>query len=75
MRNKQLAEPLSILELFFELFRCRDKSLRKFLYAYIVSDIKNVNSKRKDPKLNKVCSGLVAGALEALSTPYKVYTP
>ena len=46
-----MVEPLVILELFFELFRCQDKTLRKFLYAYVVNDIKTVNSKHKDHKL------------------------
>ena len=44
----------SLLELFFELFRCQDKLLRKTLYNYIIQDIKNVNSKHKDTKLNTV---------------------
>lgn len=43
-----------ILELFFKLFRCQDKLLRKTLYTYIVSDIKNVNTKHKNAKLNSV---------------------
>jgi len=55
LRNKKLVEPVALLELFFELFRCQDKVLRKFLFAYIVNDIKTINSKKKDPKLNKVC--------------------
>jgi protein SDA1 len=54
LKNKQMADPIAVLELFFELFRCQDKALRKYLYASIVSDIKAINSKRKDPKLNKV---------------------
>lgn len=46
--------PQAVTELFFELFKCQDKALRKFLFAYIVSDIKNINTKKKDPQLNKV---------------------
>ncbi|XP_071086929.1 protein SDA1 homolog [Haliotis cracherodii] len=52
LRNKGLIPATSILELFFELFRCQDKLLRKTLYKYIVTDIKNVNSKRKNMQLN-----------------------
>ena len=54
LRNKGLMPATSLLELFFELFRCQDKLLRKTLYNYIIQDIKNVNSKHKETKLNTV---------------------
>ncbi|XP_035382664.1 protein SDA1 homolog [Electrophorus electricus] len=52
LRNKDLIEPTSLLELFFELLRCQDKLLRKTLYTHIVTDIKNINAKHKNNKLN-----------------------
>uniref|UniRef100_W5UCB5 Protein SDA1 n=1 Tax=Ictalurus punctatus TaxID=7998 RepID=W5UCB5_ICTPU len=52
LRNKDLIDPTSLLELFFELLRCHDKLLRKTLYTHIVTDIKNINSKHKNNKLN-----------------------
>ncbi|CAH1267241.1 SDAD1 [Branchiostoma lanceolatum] len=52
LRNKSLISPTSLLELFFELFRCQDKLLRKTLFTHIVTDIKNINAKHKDNKLN-----------------------
>ncbi|XP_042323222.1 protein SDA1 homolog [Sceloporus undulatus] len=52
LRNKNLINPTSLLELFFELLRCHDKLLRKTLYTHIVTDIKNVNAKHKNNKLN-----------------------
>ncbi|XP_060791347.1 protein SDA1 homolog isoform X1 [Neoarius graeffei] len=52
LRNKDLIDPTSLLELFFELLRCHDKLLRKTLYIHIVTDIKNINSKHKNNKLN-----------------------
>ncbi|XP_060554213.1 protein SDA1 homolog [Ruditapes philippinarum] len=52
LRNKGLVPATSVLELFFEMFRCQDKLLRKTLYTYIVSDIKNVNINHKNAKLN-----------------------
>lgn len=52
LRNKNLISPLDILELFFQLLRCPDKNLRKFLEEHIITDIKNMNSKHKDMKLN-----------------------
>ncbi|KAM9450396.1 protein SDA1 homolog [Clarias gariepinus] len=52
LRNKDLIHPTSLLELFFELLRCHDKLLRKTLYTHIVTDIKNINAKHKNNKLN-----------------------
>lgn len=52
VRNKGLIEATSILELFFKLFRCQDKLLRKTIFNYIVNDIKNINAKHKNVRLN-----------------------
>lgn len=52
LRNKNLISPLDLLELFFQLLRCPDKNLRKFLEQHIITDIKNMNAKTKDMKLN-----------------------
>lgn len=54
LRNKSLLNPTSLLELFFELLRCQDKVLRKTLYLHIVTDIKNINAKHKNNKVNTV---------------------
>ncbi|KAH8277739.1 hypothetical protein KR018_004434 [Drosophila ironensis] len=52
LRNKNLVPALDILALFFQLLRCPDKNLRTFLQTHIVTDIKNMNAKHKDMKLN-----------------------
>ncbi|XP_076447026.1 protein SDA1 homolog [Babylonia areolata] len=52
LRNKGLIEATSILELFFRLFRCQDKLLRKTIFNYIVHDIRNINAKHKNVRLN-----------------------
>lgn len=52
LRNKDLIDPSGLLELFFELLRCHDKLLRKTLYTHIVADIKNINAKHKNNKIN-----------------------
>ncbi|XP_017262995.1 protein SDA1 homolog [Kryptolebias marmoratus] len=52
LRNKNLIDPTGLLELFFELLRCHDKLLRKTLYTHIVTDIKNINAKHKNNKVN-----------------------
>ncbi|XP_072352405.1 protein SDA1 homolog [Scyliorhinus torazame] len=54
LRNKNLLNPTSLLELFFELLRCHDKLLRKTLYMHIVTDIKNINAKHKNNKMNTI---------------------
>jgi len=52
LRNKNLISPAEIHQLFFQLLRCQDKSLRGFLKDNIITDIKNINSRHKDLKLN-----------------------
>jgi len=52
LRKKNLVSSLKILELFFKLLRVKDKLLRKTLYLNIVTDIKNVNAKHKNNKIN-----------------------
>ncbi|XP_050295760.1 protein SDA1 homolog [Anthonomus grandis grandis] len=52
LRNKNLLAPTDLLELFFQLLRCQDKSLRQFLETHIITDIKNLNLKHKNAKLN-----------------------
>jgi len=56
LRRKGLVPATTLLELCFRLFRCPDKLLRKTLYNYIVNDIKQVNSKHKNARLNSVQS-------------------
>jgi len=52
LRNKSLISPAEVHQLFFELLICQDKSLRSFLKDNIINDIKNINHKHKDVKLN-----------------------
>lgn len=54
MRNRGLVTPTLLLELFFELFRCQDTLLRKTLRNYIVQDIKKINVKHRNAKVNRV---------------------
>uniref|UniRef100_A0A7G3AX59 Protein SDA1 n=1 Tax=Lutzomyia longipalpis TaxID=7200 RepID=A0A7G3AX59_LUTLO len=52
MRNKNLIPALQLLELFFQLLRCPDKHFREFVRNHIITDIKNINAKGKDMKVN-----------------------
>ncbi|KAH8416187.1 hypothetical protein KR222_010114 [Zaprionus bogoriensis] len=64
LRNKNLVPALDILELFFHLLRCQDKNLRTFLQTHIVQDIKNMNAKHKDMKLNSSLQAFMYGMLK-----------
>ncbi|KAJ3192667.1 Severe Depolymerization of Actin [Irineochytrium annulatum] len=54
MRNKDVIETMTVMPLFFTLFRVSDKELRKMLQNHIVNDIKNSNAKAKNNRLNKL---------------------
>uniref|UniRef100_A0A1A9W0Z4 Protein SDA1 n=1 Tax=Glossina brevipalpis TaxID=37001 RepID=A0A1A9W0Z4_9MUSC len=64
MRNKSLIPALDLLELFFQLLRCPDKHLRTFLQNHIIADIKNMNSKHKDMKLNSTLQNFMYSMLK-----------
>nr|XP_050853172.1 protein SDA1 homolog [Vespula vulgaris] len=59
MRNKYLLEPITLLSLFFELLRCQDKALRQFLQTHIITDIKNINAKHKNAKVNTALQNFI----------------
>lgn len=64
LRNKQLVSALDLLELFFQLLNCQDKNLRTFLENHIVTDIKNMNAKHKDMKLNSTLQNFMFSQLK-----------
>eukprot|EP00798_Chlamydomonas_sp_ICE-L_P018496 gene18496-24994_t len=53
LHNRHQLDPLTVLPLFFRLFRCQDKQLRHLLYKHIISDIKNANKKHRNERLNR----------------------
>ncbi|XP_070160025.1 protein SDA1 homolog [Polyergus mexicanus] len=64
LRNKSLLEPTALLSLFFELLKCQDKLLRQFLKTHIVTDVKNVNAKHKNAKVNIVLQNFMFSMLK-----------
>lgn len=64
LRNKNLIPALDLLELFFQLLRCPDKALRTFLENHIITDIKNMNAKQKDMKLNSTLQNFMYSMLK-----------
>lgn len=64
LRNKNLIPALELLEICFQLLRCPDKHLRAFLQNHIIADIKNMNSKHKDMKLNSTLQNFMYSMLK-----------
>ena len=64
LRNKSLLEPTVLLSLFFQLLRCQDKNLRQFLETHIIADIKNINSKQKNTKVNTTLQNFMFSMLK-----------
>lgn len=64
MRNRKLLMLSDLLELFFTLYKAKDKSLRNLITQHIISDLKNANSKAKDLKLNKSIQNYMWKVLE-----------
>ncbi|TRY77875.1 hypothetical protein TCAL_12049 [Tigriopus californicus] len=52
LRRKNLLPPSDLLILFFDLFKCQDKILRNYLKEHIIYDIRTINAKQKDNRLN-----------------------
>ncbi|XP_063223734.1 protein SDA1 homolog [Bacillus rossius redtenbacheri] len=64
LRNKNLLQPMDLLSQFFQLLRCRDKVLRKFLENHIVTDIKNMNAKNKSVRVNTALQNFMFSMLK-----------
>nr|XP_033339021.1 protein SDA1 homolog isoform X1 [Megalopta genalis]XP_033339022.1 protein SDA1 homolog isoform X1 [Megalopta genalis] len=64
LRNKSLLEPTVLLRLFFQLLRCQDKNLREFLETHIIADIKNINIKQKNTKINTTLQNFMFSMLK-----------
>lgn len=69
MRNKKQIEALTVLPLFFRLFRCQDKQLRQLLFRHIVTDIKNSNKHSRNEKLNKGAQNFLYSVIEDDNEP------
>lgn len=64
MRNRNLIDAVTLLKLFFELFRCPDKRLRELLYQHIVSDLRQLNATTKNIKVNKALQNFLFEMLQ-----------
>ncbi|KAJ1993107.1 Severe Depolymerization of Actin [Coemansia spiralis] len=60
LRSRGVVSNLRVMPLFFTLFRCHDKPLRKLLYNHIVNDVKLANKgKHRNHKLNRALQGFM----------------
>ncbi|KAJ0411133.1 hypothetical protein ATCC90586_004990 [Pythium insidiosum] len=64
MRNRNLIDAITLLKLFFELFRCPDKRLRELLYQHIVSDIRQLNAVSRNERVNKALQNFLFDMLQ-----------
>ena len=53
MRNRNMLPAVGVNQLFFQMFRCKDKKLRATLSSHIVQDVKNMNASKQSNKTNK----------------------
>eukprot|EP00123_Amoebidium_parasiticum_P010986 comp20446_c0_seq1/m.26000 comp20446_c0_seq1/g.26000 ORF comp20446_c0_seq1/g.26000 comp20446_c0_seq1/m.26000 type:complete len:691 (-) comp20446_c0_seq1:81-2153(-) len=53
LRGKDMVAPVKVYEVFFKLFRIKDKTLREMLRTHVISDIRRLNAKTKSNALNK----------------------
>uniref|UniRef100_A0A914ZQR9 Protein SDA1 n=1 Tax=Parascaris univalens TaxID=6257 RepID=A0A914ZQR9_PARUN len=51
LRNHKVVPPLDVLELFFELLKCSDKPLRKFIYGAVISQLRRISKEKRDQQL------------------------
>ena len=56
-------DAFDILKLFFELLGCNDKVLRKFLETHIIQDIKKMNQKHNNEKINRMLQNFMYSML------------
>lgn len=54
----------SLLSLFFKLFRIPDKRLRDLLYKHIVNDIKRINQRKRDERVNRTLQNFMYTMLQ-----------
>lgn len=64
LRSKSFLDLKDLLPLFFELASCQDKQLRSYLTQNIVSDIKSMNKRSRNEKVNRELQRYMFAALK-----------
>ena len=63
LRNRDLYQPVLLMKLFFELLGCPDKFLRDMLKTHIITDIRNINLKNSNNKMNRAIQAFIHSML------------
>ena len=58
-RNREIVSPVFTIETFFELCSCQDKQLRSFIKNFMRNDLRKINKKHQDKKLNSQLQSIV----------------
>lgn len=64
-RVPQHLSRIKVYPVFFTLFRCPDKTLRSLLFSFLVNDIKRMNRKTQNNKLNSALQSFMFNLLSA----------
>jgi len=64
MRGKDNVQAAVVLPVFFKLFRCKDKELRKFIHGCIIGDLKSINFSKKNHTVNRKLQNFVLSLLQ-----------
>ena len=73
MRNKGAIQPLVLLELFFQLMSTApDKHIREICYSHAVNDIRNLNKKSQNEKINRTVQSFIHKVIVASSAQHSV---
>jgi protein SDA1 len=64
MRNKETAQASQVLPVLLKLFKCKDKSLRKYLHSIVIADMKLINKSAKNHGVNKKLQNFILGLLQ-----------
>lgn len=67
MRGKDVAAPSVVLPVLIKLFRCDDKTLRKFLHSVIVSDLKKLNKVARVHNINRKLQNFIQAMLQDMN--------
>ncbi|CBY12951.1 unnamed protein product [Oikopleura dioica] len=64
LRGKKMIEDKVLFELFFKLFRMKDKKIRETVHKFIVNDVKRINLKSKNHVVNKTLQNFMYTMLQ-----------
>jgi len=75
LRNRRLLEASVLFPLFFRLFACRDKELRRLLFGHIVADVRRVNLKHRDDRHDRPLQNSLFALVQVRASLYHACLP